>query len=78
MKHSTCTLQSLFSSLDDLLNQQHPSYKLSQKIEKKNQDAFTRLFCQNNGRPSKPVHLMCGRFILKHLRKISDESVVEQ
>jgi IS5 family transposase len=65
--------------LDDLLNQQHPLYKLSQKIEwKKFEDAFTPLYCRDNGRPSKPVRLICGLLILKHLRNISDESVVEQ
>ena len=70
---------SLFSSLDDLLNQQHPLYKLSQKINwQVFEDAFTPLYCSDNGRPAKPIRLMCGLLILKHLRNISDESVVEQ
>ena len=69
----------LFSSLDDLLNQQHPLYKLSQKIHwSVFEKAFTPLYCADNGRPAKPIRLMCGLLILKHLRNISDESVVEQ
>ncbi|HEY9168042.1 MAG TPA: IS5 family transposase, partial [Lutibacter sp.] len=34
--------------------------------------------CEDNGRPAKPIRLMVGLLILKHLRNISDESVVEQ
>ena len=40
--------------------------------------AFAPLYCLDNGRPAKPIRLMCGLLILKHLRNISDESVVEQ
>ena len=70
---------SLFSSLSDMLNQSHPLYKLADKIDwEKFDTAFLPLYCQNNGRPSKPIHLMCGLLILKHLRNLSDESVVEQ
>ena len=36
------------------------------------------MYCQNNGRPGKPIRLMCGLLILKHLRNLSDECVVEQ
>ena len=70
---------SLFSSLSDMLNQSHPLYKLADKIDWEQFDtAFQPLYCQNNGRPSKPIRLMCGLLILKHLRNLSDESVVEQ
>ena len=70
---------SLFSSLSDMLNQSHPLYKLADKIDwEKFDTAFLPLYCQNNGRPSKPIRLMCGLLILKHLRNLSDESVVEQ
>lgn len=40
--------------------------------------AFQPLYCQSNGRPGKPIRLMCGMLILKHLRNLSDESLVEQ
>ncbi|MEG2772303.1 MAG: transposase, partial [Alistipes sp.] len=70
---STCTL---FSSLEDLLDQQHPLYKLSHKLNwSVFEQAFTPLYCLDNGRPAKPIRLMCGLLILKHLRNISDESV---
>lgn len=70
---------SLFSNLSDMLNQSHPLYKLADKIDwVKFDTAFASLYCQNNGRPAKPIRLMCGLLILKHLRNLSDESVVEQ
>lgn len=70
---------SLFSGLSDMLNQTHPLYKLADKIDwEKFDTAFRPLYCQHNGRPSKPIRLMCGLLILKHLRNLSDESVVEQ
>ena len=36
------------------------------------------MYCQSNDRPGKPIRLMCGMLILKHLRNLSDESLVEQ
>ena len=70
---------SLFSSLSDMLNQSHPLYKLADKIDwAKFDTAFAPLYCQNNGRPAKPIRLMCGLLILKHLLNLSDESLVEQ
>ncbi|WP_039423405.1 transposase, partial [Porphyromonas gulae] len=70
---------SLFSSLSDMLNQSHPLYKLADKIDwAKFDTAFKPLYCPNNGRPAKPIRLMCGLLIVKHLRNLSDESVVEQ
>ena len=69
---------SLFSSLSDMLNQSHPLYKLADKIDwSKFDTAFAPLYCQNNGRPAKPIRLMCGLLILKHLRNLSDESLVD-
>ncbi len=79
MIKTTQRTPSLFSSLDDLLNQQHPLYKLSNKLRwQVFEEAFTSLYCPDNGRPAKPIRLMCGLLILKHLRNLSDESVVEQ
>ena len=70
---------SLFSSLSYMLNQSHPLYKPANKIVwSKFDTSFAPLYCQNNGRPAKPIRLMCGLLILKHLRNFSDESVVEQ
>jgi IS5 family transposase len=62
-----------------MLNQSHPLYKLADKIDwAKFDTAFAPLYCQNNGRPAEPIRLMCGLLILKHLRNLSDESLVEQ
>lgn len=70
---------SLFSGLSDMLNQSHPFYKLANKTDwAKFDTAFAPLYSQNNARPAKPIHLMCGLLILKHLRNLSDKSVVEQ
>lgn len=62
-----------------MLNQSHPLYKLANKITwSKFEKAFTPLYSSDKGRPGKPIRLMCGLLILKHLRNLSDESVVEQ
>ena len=39
---------------------------------------FSPLYCSDNGRPAKPIRLMVGLLLLKHVRDLSDESVVEQ
>lgn len=68
-----------FSSFDDTLSQKHPLYILANKVDWKSfEDAFKPLYCQDNGRPAKPIRLMVGLLMLKHIRNISDESVVEQ
>jgi len=70
---------SLFFSFSDTLNQKHPLFILANKVNwSVFETAFTPLYCANNGRPGKPIRLMVGLLILKHLRNISDESVVEQ
>ena len=70
---------SLFSSLEDMLSHEHPLFQLSNKINwERFEDAFSPLYCSNNGRPAHPIRLMCGLLILKHLRNVSDEMVVSQ
>lgn len=79
MLSNTQKTSGLFNDLADMLNQNHPLYKLANKIDwGRFESAFEPLYCKNNGRPAKPIRLMCGLLILKHLRNISDESVVEQ
>lgn len=69
----------LFFDFDATLNQKHPLYILANKINWKIfDDSFLPLYSQNNGRPAKPIRRMVGLLVLKHLRNISDESVVEQ
>jgi len=78
-KKKTNNQGSLFLKLEDMLNQRHPIYILSNKVDWKLFDeSFKELYCENNGRPAKPIRLMVGLLILKHLRNVSDESVVEQ
>src|ERR1035437_5792249 len=70
---------SLFLTLEDMLDQRHPLYILANKVNwQEFEDAFKTLYCEDNGRPEKPICLMVGLLILKHIRNISDESVVEQ
>lgn len=78
LKHTSKQL-SLFSSLEDMLDHNHPFFELGNKINWQTfDDAFRPLYCNTNGRPAHPIRLMCGLLILKHLRNVSDESVVLQ
>lgn len=79
MLKRTSNQLSLFSSLEDMLNHNHPLYRLANKINwRRFEDSFSPLYCRTNGRPAHPIRLMCGLLILKHVRNISDESVVLQ
>ena len=69
----------MFFNLESQLNQSHPLYLLSNKIDwRVFEEAFSPLYCEDNGRPCKPIRRMVGLLILKHVRNVSDESVVEQ
>lgn len=70
---------SLFFNFEDTLNQKHPLYILASRIHwHLFEEAFLPLYSQNKGRPAKPIRLMVGLLMLKHIRNISDENVVEQ
>jgi len=78
-KKKDTTQGSMFFGLEDTLNQKHPMYILAHQVDwQLFENSFTPLYCLDNGRPAKPIRLMVGLLILKHLRNISDESVVEQ
>jgi IS5 family transposase len=71
--------RSMFFTLGDSLGQRHPLYVLAGKADWNMFDRkFSVLYCSDNGAPSKPIRLMVGLLILKHVRNLSDESVVEQ
>ena len=71
--------RSLFFSMGDTLNQNHPLYILSEKVDwLMFEREFSVLYCPDNGAPAKPIRLMVGLLPLKHIRDLSDESVVEQ
>jgi IS5 family transposase len=70
---------SMFFSLKDTIDQNHALFILEGKINwQQFEEAFSPLYCANNGRPALPIRLMVGLLIIKHLRNISDEGVVEQ
>lgn len=67
-----------YSTFEEQLSHQHPLYLLANKINWSIfENAFTKLYSEE-GRPAKPIRLMVSLLILKHVRNISDESVVEQ
>lgn len=54
-------------------------FRLANKINwQKFEDAFIPLYSEDNGHPAKPIRLMVGLILLRHIRNISDESVVLQ
>lgn len=61
--------RSMFLGLEDMLNQKHPMYILANKVNwQLFEDSFSSLYCLDKGRPAKPIRLMVGLLILKHLR----------
>ena len=65
-----------FTALFDQLNQKHPLYLLAHSIRWTVFDeAFKKHYSE---KPGKPIRLMVALLILKHLRNISDEKLVEQ
>ena len=70
---------SLFWDLETMLDAKHPLFKLANMVDWTCfEKAFAPLFCADNGRPPKPMRLMTGLLMLKHLRNVSDEQVVAQ
>ncbi len=70
---------SFFFSLRDTLNPKHSLCLLADQIRWDIfEEAFKGLYSPDKGRPAKPIRLMVGLLILKHIRNLSDESVVEQ
>ena len=67
-----------FATFKEQLNRSHPLYQLANKID---WDIFERSFSKHysltHGKPSKPIRLMVALLILKQLRNLSDESIVE-
>lgn len=70
---------SLFSSLIDTIDQRHPLVLLSDKIRwQRFEELFSKHYSERMGKPAKPIRLMVSLLILKQLRNLSDESIVEQ
>jgi transposase, IS5 family len=67
-----------YSSFEEQLSHQHPLYILANKIQwHLFEEAFKKHYSAE-GRPAKPIRLMVALLLLKHIRNLSDESVVEQ
>lgn len=64
--------------LADQLNPRHPLYRLAEKIPWDDlENEFSKHY-SHTGRAAHPVRLMVGLLILKQLRNLSDEAVVER
>jgi IS5 family transposase len=69
----------LFHCLADQLDQKHPLYQLANKINWSFfEAAFKKYYSEKMGKPAKPIRLMVSLLILKYVRNISDENLVEQ
>ena len=69
---------SFFSTFEEQLSHKHPLYILANTINWEIfEKAFSKLYSEE-GRPAKPIRLMVSLIILKHIRNLSDEGVVEQ
>jgi IS5 family transposase len=65
--------------LEVVLDHSHALYKLANKVDWKYfEEKFGTHYCEDNGRPSKPIRLMVGLHYLKSIYGESDESVVEK
>jgi IS5 family transposase len=67
-----------YSTFEEQLSHRHPLYILADKVQ---WDVFEKAFVRHysdEGRPAKPIRLMVSLLLLKHIRNLSDESVVEQ
>ena len=68
-----------YSTFEEQLNHTHPLYVLAKTIDWSVFDeAFKKHYSPTQGKPAKPIRLMVSLLILKQLRNLSDESVVEQ
>ena len=67
-----------YSTFEEQLSHQQPLYILANKIDWNIfEEAFAKLYSEE-GRPGKSIRLMVSLLMLKHIRNISDESVVAQ
>jgi IS5 family transposase len=70
---------SFYTTFEEQLDHRHPLYILANRINwQQFDDAFKPHYSEDKGAPAKPIRLMVSLLILKHVRNLSDESVVEQ
>ncbi len=69
----------MFLGLADQLDQKHPLFLLAGEIHwQVFEDAFKEYYSDKMGAPAKPIRLMVSLLILKHLRDLSDENLIDQ
>jgi len=77
-KQASASQLSFYSTFEEQLSHRHPLYILANQIKWGIfEEAFSALYSEE-GRPAKPIRLMVSLLMLKHVRNLSDESVVEQ
>ena len=73
------TQLAIFGGLGVSLDQKHPLYLLANSINWAFfDDSFKGHYSQKMGAPAKPIRLMVSLLILKYVRNLSDEHLVEQ
>ena len=78
-KSVTTSQLSFYSTFEEQLNHHHPLYILSHQIDwNLFESSFSQHYSPDFGAPSKPIRLMVSLLMLKHIRNLSDESIVEQ
>lgn len=69
----------IFGGLGDTLDQKHPLYLLANLIHwHLFEDAFKEHYSEKMGAPAKPIRLMVSLLILKQVRNLSDENLIDQ
>ena len=73
------TQLSFYSTFEEQLSHIHPLYILANTIDwQMFEDALKKHYSATMGAPAKPIRLMVSLLILKQLRNLSDQSIVEQ
>lgn len=68
---------SFFNTLADQIDSKHPLALLAHSINwSVFEEAFSKHYSTNMGKPAKPIRLMVSLLILKQLRNLSDENIV--
>jgi len=68
----------LYPNLLDQLNPKHPLLQLANRIDWSFFETEFAPLYSHRGKPSKPIRLMVGLSILKHLENLSDEVLVQR
>ena len=75
---STQQFSFLAPNLIDQLNPKHPLLQLAKRIQWGCFETEFAPFYAHTGRPAKPIRLMIGVSILKHMESLSDDNTVQE